>query len=264
MLVQAVALTGRLEVLQHLLADQHCPRPNDVSHYAARSGSISMLKWLKTQSWCEFDGFTCTGAVRARHLAALEYLLSEGCQWNKVYISSEAASSGSIEVVECLRQQQGVEFNEGALIVAAGAGHTAMCAYLRSIGCDWDVDACTAAAYGRLETLCWLRANGCPWIVSDAFIGAARNGSTDILDYVIQQGEVLSAELLTEALNAAGMYNKLQAAQWLRQHGAEWPAVLGYNEEDHVERWSGESLAWARANGCTAPIPPPSEYDHYD
>jgi hypothetical protein len=60
---------------------------------------------------------------------------------------------------------------------------------------------------------------------------------------------VLDAELLTEALKYTGTHNQLQAAQWLRQRGAQWPAVLcnGYGE------WTGVVLAWARAEGCTSP-----------
>jgi hypothetical protein len=82
----------------------------------------------------------------------------------------------------------------------------------------------------------------------------ARDGATSILDYVVEQGEVLDAELLTHALNAAGSNSQLLAAQWLRQRGAQWPAVLRYGERANAaEQWSGESLACARAEGCTAP-----------
>jgi hypothetical protein len=97
--------------------------------------------------------------------------------------------------------------------------------------------------------------------VSDICDGAAQFGSTDILDYVVEQGEVLDAECLIKALNAAGTHAKLQTAQWLRQRGAEWPAVLGYDED---EQWSDAVVAWARNEGCTSPLPPPFEYDSYD
>jgi hypothetical protein len=40
-LVNAVALTRRLDVLQHLLTEYQCPIPQSISHYAARSGSIT-------------------------------------------------------------------------------------------------------------------------------------------------------------------------------------------------------------------------------
>jgi hypothetical protein len=61
-------------------------------------------------------------------------------------------------------------------------------------------------------------------------VAAATNGFTDILDYLINDGEALDADLLTDALNGAGSNSKLQAAQWLRQRGAQWPAVRTYGE----------------------------------
>lgn len=68
---------------------------------------------------------------------------------------------------------------------------------------------------------------------------AAGNGHTDILDIIVEHGEALAAELLTEALNHAGVMDEQQAAQWLRQHGAVWPAVLGHSEH---EPWSDDMI----------------------
>jgi hypothetical protein len=250
--VEAVALSGRLNILQHLLTEQQCPVTDTLSHYAARSANISMLKWLRSDTQCVFDGSTCAGAAIAGHLAALQHLRSEGCYWDGTLIGCNAASSGSIEVVEWLQQQQGVHFGASAMAAAARAEHVAMCEHLRSMGCDWDTTACTrAATCGRLDTLRWLRENGCSWNVQAICMYAADNGFTNILDYVIEQGEVLDAKLLRQALNAAGASGHLRAAQWLRQHGAQWPAVLGNNEDQH---WSGGVVAWARALGCTAPV----------
>jgi hypothetical protein len=82
---------------------------------------------------------------------------------------------------------------------------------------------------------------------------AAHEGCTEILDYVVEQGEVLDAALLTRALNCAGAHSKLEAAQWLRQHGAQWPAVLRYEHQQLGLLWSDDMIFWARAEGCTAP-----------
>jgi hypothetical protein len=89
---------------------------------------------------------------------------------------------------------------------------------------------------------------------------AAHNGCIDTLEYVIQQGEVMSAEVLTAALNAAGTDNHLQTAQWLRQRGAQWPALLGYSAALD-ELWGGDTLAWAREEGCTSPPVPVCCFD---
>jgi hypothetical protein len=65
-LVKAVALSGRLHVLQHLVTEQPCQVPELLSHYAARSGSISMLNWLKEKDLSKFELFTCTGSCSSR------------------------------------------------------------------------------------------------------------------------------------------------------------------------------------------------------
>jgi hypothetical protein len=191
-------------------------------------------------------------AAKGAHLQALMYLRNECCNWVPQFVSDDAASSGSIEVVEWLRQQQRIEFGTSALNAAAHEGQTAMCDHLRSIECDWGADTCERATTGGyLDTLRWLRDNGCPWNVREVSIAAAYFGYTSILDYLEEQGEVLDAELLTDALYKAGSGNELQVAQWLRQRGAEWPAVLYHSKYD---KWSSELLAWARSEGCTAPI----------
>jgi hypothetical protein len=210
---------------------------------------------LKKDSWCVFTYSTCEGAAEGGHLAVLKYVRNEGCEWDVTSIACYAAKSGSIEVVEWLRQQQDIEIVVGVLIWAAAAGQTAMCAYLHSAGFDWDTDACNEAAlHGHLDTLRWLREHGCPWDVSEVCNNAAANGFPDIFDYIIERGEALDAALLTDALNWAGAYNQLRAAQWLRQHEANWPAMLGEGEDPQLQPWSGESLAWARAEGCTSPV----------
>eukprot|EP00953_Heterococcus_sp_UTEX-ZZ885_P003744 2536-Heterococcus_DN1.PRE.5 len=213
-LVEAVAASGRLDLLQRLLTEQQCPRPLKLSKFAAYSGSISMLDWLRTQIWCTFDSYTCAGAAKGGHLAALKHLISTG-------------------LIEWLRQEQGVVIDYETLQVAASEGQTALCAHLRSMGCAWDDATCFFAAdRGHLDTLCWLVENGCSWDVRQVCLSAASEGCTNILDYVVEQGEGLDAELLADALN-----------------NAEWPAVLGYDEE---EQWSGAMIAWARAEGCTS------------
>jgi hypothetical protein len=67
-----------------------------------------------------------------------------------------------------------------------------------------------------------------------------------ILDYHIEQGEVPDAAQLTAAPNHAGVFN------------------LAVNAHQH---WSYDTLAWARAQGCTSPLLNYADYlsddDHY-
>jgi hypothetical protein len=258
--INAVALSGRLDILQHLLVEQQCPVTDELSNYAARSGSVPMLQWLRSRTQCLFGEITCEGAAEGGHLALLQQLSREGCGWDNECITHYAAVSGSIELVEWLRQQHDTVFNDEALASAAGAGQLAMCEHLLSIGCEWDEEACRQAVVHRsVDTLRWLRERGCPWDVNEVLQLAACNNLTAILEYVIEQGAVLlDAQQLTVALKCAGTYNRLQAAQLIRQHGAQWPAVLGYGTGTapmaYAQPWHGETLVWARAQGCTAPV----------
>jgi hypothetical protein len=260
-LLKAAALSGRLHILQHLIRCIGLPNAVlfNLTYYAARGDSISMLTWLQEQGF-NFGSYTCAGAAEGGHLTTLQHLRSRGCDWHAESIGRDAATGGSIEVLEWVRQQQGIVIDADAIAAAAGYGQIAMCQHLRSIGCDWDTNACTEAARcGRIDMLRWLREHGCPWTVSEVCIQAARNGHSSILDFIIEQGEVLNTELLTDALNQAGACSELRTAQWLRQHGADWPAVLSYHEPDwpgleySVRQWCDDVLAWARAEGCTSP-----------
>jgi hypothetical protein len=252
--ILAAAQSGCLNLLQQLLIEQQCPRPAFLSYYAARSGNIGMLNWLKAGALCELNQTTCSGAASAGQLTALRHLRNEGCDWDVDTVAQYAARGGSVEMVEWLQQQQGVVIDASVMKAAAGADHTAVCEYLHSAGCEWNAEVCyQAARNGHVDTLRWLRENGCPWDATAVFHNATRNSQISILNLLIEQGELLSADLLTDALNAAGARGRLQAAQWLRQHGADWPAALRAGRM----RWTGESLAWARAEGCTSPTTTP-------
>jgi hypothetical protein len=130
-----------------------------------------------------------------------------------------------------------------------------MCEHLRSKGCPWTSEACVGAAdYDHVNTLRWLRESGCPCYLDAVCIAAAQAGSLNVLAYLLDAGALqTSAALLTEMLSAAGATDELAAAQWLRQQGAEWPATLGTVEI--ADGWFGATLARARAEGCTAPLP---------
>jgi hypothetical protein len=89
----------------------------------------------------------------------------------------------------------------------------------------------------------------------EPFIEAAMNNHKDVLAFLLAHFPDTSAEVLSSMLNAAGANDHLATAQWLRQQGAEWPSALLFTSVcgwDWVE-WSGETLAWARAEGCTSP-----------
>jgi hypothetical protein len=165
--LDAVALSGRLHILQYLINEQLCdPVSDGVNFFAALGGNIHILEWLKTENLSRFCWFTCSGAVEGDQLAVVQYLRNQGCKWDESVIMCDAAGSDSITIVKWLQQHEGVEVDARTMAAAASKGQTAMCEYLLNIGCYWTDTAPTRAAEaGHFETLRWLRENGCPWDV---------------------------------------------------------------------------------------------------
>jgi hypothetical protein len=216
--MMGAAKGNQLPVLQFLHA-LGCPLHEAVAAAAAKRGDLKMLRWLREQ----------------------------GCKWDDWYICDYAASSGNIEMAAWVKQEPYMVCDHYAMIAAAAKGHTAMCEYLRAELCPWAAEACEAAArYNHVHTLRWLHQHGCPWVVDDVWDAAAKSGSVDVMLYLQRQGSSVTAELLTQLLNITAVGNKLAAAQWLRQQGAEWP--------DSLYCWSQDVLTWARFEGCTSPL----------
>jgi hypothetical protein len=66
-------------------------------------------------------------------------------------------------------------------------------------------------------------------------------------EYLQQQGIVSTAAQLSEMLNAAGAYDKLVTAQWLREHEAMWPTTVIFDG-----RCLTDMIKEARQQECTS------------
>jgi hypothetical protein len=272
--INAAAGNGRLAVLQLLHIDQGVELPADISNYAAASASMNVLRWLKqvgaafnagtTQcaaasghvyvlqhlhdEACPWDARSCKAAALNGQLEALRCLRANGCPWADD-ISCTAASSGSVPMMIWLGEE-GAVITARTLINAAYSGHIALCEHLRAEGVPWAAAIATATIYlGHTEALQWVLEQGCPTDTSRMCWLAARYGHVSILSLFKTQRLLPAAQQLSPSLQAAGAHGQLAAAQWLMQQGAAWPVIL----RSSGVQWSGESLAWARAEGCSAP-----------
>jgi hypothetical protein len=72
------AESGSTLKLQWLHAEQACQLPAASAHYAARHGSIDVLRWLKRG--VAFTAETCEGAAAGAHTHVLQFLRDEGCE----------------------------------------------------------------------------------------------------------------------------------------------------------------------------------------
>jgi hypothetical protein len=276
-----------LHKLIWLHKEQGCQLPADITVTAATTGCIQMLQWLREQG-CFLSAQTVYSAASTPHnVHVLEYLKTVGVpissgdelcraaaaagdceqlQWlhtNKAALSDNvvwcAARSGAVEVFEWLQKRvwphhaRGAAFSARIMREAAHYGHLQLCKWLLDAGCQWDSSVCSTAAFScHLSTLRWLHENGCEWRVADMCFNAVQGQGDNlaIVQYLHEQGELSTVELLTEALKYAGAANKLVVAQWLVEQGAVWPDVL---QDRHGTPWHSETLAWARAQSCAAP-----------
>jgi hypothetical protein len=209
-----------------VLAEAHrlgMPVSTSTMNGAAYSGELSTVIWLYTVHNCAFDTQTSAYSARGGHFEVLRWL-----------------------------KQQGAAFDADIMFSAALHGQKLTCAYLRAEGCDWDEAAAYGAALnGHWDTVRLLHEQGCPWFFKQMCLKAAQQGDISSMTYLFQHEESVPSYVLSDMLNAAGSKGHLAAAQWLRQHhGAEWPRALCHLGV----QWSGDTLEWARAEGCDSPL----------
>jgi hypothetical protein len=237
--IKAVALAGRLSIMQQIFSEQLCARPDAPFSYGDQRRPRIIDNYLSSPEYQWADDNTCAaGATAAAAVPAAAAAAAEtdaegqlqapsptetDKEWREKPITCTAASNGGVKCENWVqRSALGLQHEAIVMAIAASAGHTAVCEYLRSLGCAWNDAACDRAAErGQFDTLRWLREHGCPWYVSTVCINAACYGSTDILDYVVQQGEVLDADVLADTLMFADTCNQQQVVKWLRGHGAQ-------------------------------------------
>jgi hypothetical protein len=216
-MIAGAAKYNKLAEVQHLHG-QGCPWPSWLLHIAASSGFFELVRWC----------------------------YEHGCPWDAKWAACFAAQSGNIELIAWVLQQPDTELCADTMYAAASEGHTAMCQYLHAQQCPWIEFATRGPALaGHVDLLRWLIDSGCPCNVPELCKVAANGGSVEVLSYLQLQGFEAGAATLTDMLDCVGRCNRLAAAKWLREQGAEWPAVL--------RAWSNELVAWARAEGRTVP-----------
>jgi hypothetical protein len=263
------AVDASVPKLEWLHVDQRRRLPDDISCYAARSGSVSTLVWLKKHG-CRYRSSTCVGAAAGAHMDVLEYLRDERCAWDEDTCSAaaknghlttllwlfeqecpyqpydicdEAAESGSIETLHFLRQE-GCAYTESTMVSAAMRGHLHVCQFLMAEHCPCGASACAAAAErGHLETVRFLHESGCPWNADTICIQAVMSGDIDVLQYFKQQGCVLSEAVMS----TAAQRGDLHICQYLRAEQCPWDSTACGNaaREGHLS-----TLRWLHEQGC--------------
>jgi hypothetical protein len=215
---------------------------------AARCSKLVEVQYLHKQGcpWPSLDAQLLEGAASSGYFELVRWCYEQGCFWQcTASAASHAAKSGSIELVMWVLQQSGTHMN--VMKAAASKGHLPLCQYLRALGFDWDSRVTLEAAFHRhIDVLRCLIDNGCAW-TGQIVCTAVNCYKVEALTYLQELRLLNCTETLAELLNDAAACNKLAAAKWLREQGAEWPTAPKW------QQWSAEVLEWARAEGCPTP-----------
>jgi hypothetical protein len=266
--LKGAAEAASVPKLQWLHTKRSCPLPADICEYAALSGSVNLLRWLKDHGGvltaracksaaagahvpllqylrsvgCEWDETTCSAAAEHGHLSTLQWLRQQGCAWDSERITGDAALSGNHAMLLYLRQQ-GCVYDEGTMANAAVGGHLHLCQFLAANGCPWgNLTAQCAAFGGHFSTLRWLHENGSPW---DARVcrAAADFGTLQMLQYLKQQGCAFDAMTMM----SASYEGHTDICQYLRSEQCPWDtdACMAAAAAGHAD-----TLRWLHEQGC--------------
>jgi hypothetical protein len=247
----AAAKVGHLEMVQYLHS-QRCPWDTSVCAAAAAGDHREVLMWLKDNGYAWTDSVS-NAAAYAGNANLLRWLIDAGCAWKDEAIIKGALHSNNIEILH-YAQELGVVFNARTMREAARHSSLQAVQFLHESGCPWSADTWHSAFLRADHTVFnWLYKNGCPCDIDKVCRLAIMFSKVDIISVLHQQGSI-SDNQMTQLLNHAGVEDKLVVAHWLRQQGAQWPTVLGYKKGFKTCSWSGNMIAWPRANGCTSPI----------
>ncbi|KAG5182148.1 hypothetical protein JKP88DRAFT_164996 [Tribonema minus] len=145
----------------------------------------------------------------------------------------QAALAGRVEILQWLRQEQGLPFTHLTMPCAAARGRCAAVQWLHRAGCPHDVnDICEISLkYSycmtpllNLQQMEWLRGMGGSW----------------------------SRDMVTAALaEMVGLQGAETIICWLRCEGAEWPTLgdVLLSPLEH-EDFDVKALVWAAQQGC--------------
>eukprot|EP00953_Heterococcus_sp_UTEX-ZZ885_P032499 16973-Heterococcus_DN1.PRE.3 len=178
---------------------------------AAKCNKPAEVQYLHSQG-CAWPNLLLEGVVRRGHLDLAHWCHEHGCDLDTTRAPAWAAESGNVELMAWVLQQPGIRLDEAVMRTAASKGHTAI---------------------------------GFPYRTSELCTSAAKGGSVEVLAYLQQQDMLTTTATSSRLLDVAACFDRLSAVKWFRAQGAQWPPIYGLGP------WSGDVLAWARAEGYT-------------
>jgi hypothetical protein len=248
---------------------------------AAGRGDFMQLKWLHERD-CPWDDTTLIAAAKQGRADIVKWALKHDCPWHLGWCSPmdvpgyvQDALNSTTFAPHCETMDMTRE--------AARCGSLPLLQWLRTLGCCWNEETCSAAAFwGHVEVLKWAHMHGCPWDKFTVY-NAAIKGHLEKLQWAHQHGcpcgnlpsnglvlhelarcghmEMLrwlqcisqhpwTTEQKTDMLDTAAQHGHVDMIKLLREQGASWPGDMWRLCEELAAEWYPEHvLQWALADG---------------
>ncbi|CAL6392397.1 unnamed protein product [Bathycoccus prasinos] len=158
-----VAYTNKLELLKWIREEKECDWDGWTIRAAAWHGNLEMIKYCVANE-CPINEWTCANAAKNGHLEILKYLHEEAkAPWDS-YTASWAAENGHLHILEYLVERKYDKYDEYACWYAAEKGHFDCLKYLHETAkAPWDYWAVRVAhENNHTECVQYLLENNCP------------------------------------------------------------------------------------------------------
>ena len=183
-----VAWTNKLELLKWIREEKKCEWDGSTIATAAKKGNMDMVKYCVTNK-CPIDRYACGRAAEIGHFECLKYLREEvKAPWDCI-TAAWAAQNGHLHILEYLVERKYDEFHELAYLYAAEKGHLDCLKYLRETAkAPWNSQAIFMARVNKhFECVQYLLDNNCPipdgWRYEDGKLHVPESESESELDF---------------------------------------------------------------------------------
>jgi hypothetical protein len=212
-----------------------------VLHVRQVACSVGLLEWATDEQGLPLCPAVTNAAARSGSLSSVRWCVEHGAGWD-ANTSVEAALGGRLPVCHWL-WRHGCPVDHRVAAAAAAVGNLPLLENMHRLGLPWTSETTTAAAnHGHTTVLAWACRQGCP-LSSKAIEGASAAGHLEVVRWLVSFGAPRGARAC--AMAASGGH--LRVLQFLRAYDCPWNADTCAEAagEGHLE-----VLQWAHANGC--------------
>ena len=166
----------------------------DFCEQVAKTNKLELLKWIREEKKCEWDGRTICAAVCQGNLEMVKYCVANECPIG-AFACADAAENGHLEILKYLHEEAKAPWDSYTASWAAENGHLHILEYLVERKYDhFDEDACTGAAMsGHLDCLKYLHETAKALWNEFAVSNAHYNGYPECVQYLLDNDCTLPA-----------------------------------------------------------------------